>query len=84
MYILSYTVFTMINTISATQVRNKFSEIISRVQYSGEEFVVEKQGNPVARITAIPKMTNKKIAYKPPVYHMGGMNSTFSRDEIYQ
>lgn len=45
----------MIQTVNATQVRDTFAEIINRVTYGGEEFVVERQGKPVALITQIPK-----------------------------
>lgn len=43
----------MSQTINATQVRESFSEIINRVVYGGEEFVVERQGKPVIRITTV-------------------------------
>ncbi len=37
--------------ISATQARNSFADIINRVLYRGEEFIVEKQGKPAVLIT---------------------------------
>ncbi len=37
--------------ISATQARNQFAEIVDRVVYKGEEFVVQKQGKPAVLIT---------------------------------
>ena len=49
--------------ISATEAREKFSELINRVLYRGEEFVVEKQGKPAALITNIGK-TQKKMKVK--------------------
>ncbi len=41
----------MRQTITATQARDRFSDIINRVLYRGEEFIVEKQGKPAALIT---------------------------------
>lgn len=45
--------------ISATQAKNKFSEIVNRVIYQGEEFVVQKQGKPVILIS---KVTKKSVS----------------------
>ncbi len=74
----------MSHIINATQVRNKFAEIINRVQYRGEEFIVEKQGRPVAKIIAVQEEVKEKKEFNPPVYKMGAAQSTFSRDEIYE
>ena len=41
----------MPQVISATQARNSFADIINRVLYRGEEFIVEKQGKPAILIT---------------------------------
>lgn len=51
--------FSMVKTVSATQARNNFAEILNRVQYVGDEFIIEKQGKPIARITK-PKETREK------------------------
>lgn len=45
--------------ISATKARASFSELLNRVVYAGEEFVVEKQGKPVALITDV-KLARKQ------------------------
>jgi antitoxin (DNA-binding transcriptional repressor) of toxin-antitoxin stability system len=36
--------------ISATEAARSFSDVVSRVRYRGEEFIVEKGGEPVCRI----------------------------------
>lgn len=41
----------MYQIISATQAKNQFAEIVDRVFYKGEEFVVQKQGKPAVLIT---------------------------------
>lgn len=50
----------MPKTISATAARANFAEIINRVRYIGEEYVVERQGKPVAFIKPIKTIRNKK------------------------
>lgn len=50
--------------ISATYAKNQFSEIVNRVIYQGEEFIVQKQGKPVVFITKadkLPKTKQKKF-----------------------
>lgn len=49
-------------TISASEARNNFSEIISLVAYKGEEFVIERKGKPVAVIS--PKKSKSKSSKK--------------------
>lgn len=50
----------MTNVVSATQARENFAEIINRVMYSGEEFIIEKQGKTAAILTPHRKIKNKK------------------------
>lgn len=49
--------------IGATQARENFAEIINRVLYLGEEFVIKKQGKPVALLTRVKKI-NKQSQYQ--------------------
>lgn len=44
----------MKNTLSATEARNNFFEILNAVMYKGEEFVVEKDGKPAAKVSPLP------------------------------
>jgi len=39
--------------ISATEAARKFSDLLNRVQYQGEEFIVERGGEPLCRITPV-------------------------------
>lgn len=56
----------MVQIISATRAREKFAEIINRVLYGGEEFIVEKQGKPTVLITrAKAKKRIKKVQKDP-------------------
>jgi prevent-host-death family protein len=36
--------------ISATEAARRFSDVLNRVRYKGEEFLVERSGQPVCRI----------------------------------
>lgn len=57
MYVSVYTPF--MPTISTTEARANFAEIINRVQYAGDEFIIKKQGKPVVLITRAPKKSAK-------------------------
>lgn len=50
----------MRQTITATLARDRFADLINRVAYRGEEFVVEKQGKPAALITRLDDAPVKK------------------------
>lgn len=43
----------MKHTIAATEARNKFFEILNAVMHKGEEFVVEKDGKPAAKVVPV-------------------------------
>lgn len=51
----------MKQTITATEARERFADLINRVMYRGEEFIVEKQGKPAALIT---RLTDAKTTEK--------------------
>jgi prevent-host-death family protein len=50
----------MVHTVSATEARDKFAEIINRVMYAGDEYIVERQGQPAIKITIAPKTKKPK------------------------
>jgi antitoxin (DNA-binding transcriptional repressor) of toxin-antitoxin stability system len=43
----------MAKTISATRAARTFSDLLARVRYRGEEFVVEKGGEPMCRVVPV-------------------------------
>lgn len=51
-----YTLYTM-TTLSATEARNRFFELLNLAMYKGEEFLVEKDGKPAVKV--IPADTRK-------------------------
>jgi prevent-host-death family protein len=40
-------------TLSATEVARNFADVVNRVRYRGEEFMIEKGGEPVARLSPV-------------------------------
>ena len=78
----------MLQKISATNARDNFADILNRVQYREEEFIIEKQGKPVAIISVFDKVVNKSkksaVVFNPPVFDMGGEKRLFTREEIYE
>jgi len=76
----------MTTNITATQVRNEFADIINRAVYNNEEFIVEKQGKPVVKITGYQIKTKKKKTQKfaPPMYDMGGSKTMYTREDMYE
>lgn len=50
----------MITTISATELKNKLSEVLNSVYYNEDVTIVEKHGKPVARIMPIDQ--SKKVS----------------------
>jgi len=41
--------------ISATELARKLGDVLARVRYRGDSFVVERNGNPVARVSPVPE-----------------------------
>ena len=85
LYIL-YRIEYMSSTITATQVRNEFAQIINRAYFQGEEFIVEKQGVPVAKIIGYRRDIKKQKTpeFSPPVYDMGGTEKIYTRKDMYE
>lgn len=44
----------MEHRVSATELARKLGDILNRVRYRGDAFVVERNGKPVARIAPVP------------------------------
>ena len=40
----------MLNTLSVAEVRRRLSEVLGKVTYASEEFIITRKGKPVARI----------------------------------
>jgi prevent-host-death family protein len=44
----------MEHRISATELARRLGDVLGRVRYRGDSFVVERNGDPVARLTPLP------------------------------
>jgi prevent-host-death family protein len=47
----------MEHRITATELARRIGDVLGRVRYRGDTFVVERNGDPVARITPLPGQT---------------------------
>jgi prevent-host-death family protein len=45
----------MEHRISATELARSLGDVLARVRYRGDSFVVERNGDPVARLTPVPQ-----------------------------
>lgn len=58
----------MINTISATELKNRVSEVLNEVAFKGNITVIERYGKPIARIVPaenLDKILNKYFGALP-------------------
>jgi antitoxin (DNA-binding transcriptional repressor) of toxin-antitoxin stability system len=69
----------MITRVSATEAARTFSDLLNRIRYRGEEFVVERAGEPVCRMTPVGasgRMTLKELAQR--LRDLPGADSAFA------
>lgn len=57
-------------TMSATQARKVFFDILNDVQYSGTEVIIERNGVPVAKISA-PTKSSELLTYMEKIKKLG-------------
>lgn len=75
----------MPTTISASDARNNFSDLLSRVLYQHEEFVIERKGKPIAilspRISETQSQTRRLVKLTPALlkYSLGLKNWKHSK-----
>ena len=55
-YIIPYNAL-MADRISATELARKLGDVLGRVRYRGESFIVERNGTPVARLEPVAGAT---------------------------
>lgn len=47
--------------LSATEAARRFSDLLNRVQYRGETFIIVRNGQEIARITAAPRLASRSL-----------------------
>lgn len=67
----------MLQTISATTARDNFADIINKAMYTGQEYIVVKQGKPAVFITPAQKVMTRRTSgtqflLKLAKYNLGG------------
>ena len=53
MHLLCYNQIIMESHISATDAVRNFSDLLNRIRYRGEEFVIERGGEPICRMVPV-------------------------------
>ena len=52
----------MATVISATELKNKVSEVLNNIYFTGNETIVEKYGKPIAKIVPVDKRSKESIS----------------------
>lgn len=52
--------YSMNTTLSATEARNRFFELLDLAKYKGETFTIEKDGDPVVTLNPVVKKKSKE------------------------
>lgn len=47
--------------ISATELARKLGDILGRIRYRGDSFIVERNGDPVARLVPLPEKSTSSL-----------------------
>jgi prevent-host-death family protein len=58
--------------ISATELARRLGDILGRVRYRGDSFLVERNGDPVARLVPVPGKTTTTLREALAAWRGGG------------
>lgn len=50
------------NRVSATELKNRVSDILNEVIFTGSETIIERHGRPVAKIIPLPRSNKRSMA----------------------
>lgn len=71
----------MESRISATELARRLGDVLGRIRYRGDWFVVERNGEPVARILPLPSHTAASLAEGLRAWRAAGARDTrFAED----
>jgi prevent-host-death family protein len=62
----------MANRISATELARKLGDVLGRVRYRGESFIVERNGAPVARLGPVEEAPGATLREALATWRAGG------------
>ncbi len=54
-------IWNMERRISATELARKLGDILGRIRYRGDSFIVERNGDPVARLIPLPEKSTSSL-----------------------
>lgn len=72
----------MTKTVSAYEARTKLGEIINLVYYQGVDFIVERRGEPVVKISKVSKTAVKKDKRRKAMMKFAGIWAGKDGDKI--
>jgi len=67
---------TMTKRVSVAEAKSKLSELLGRVAYGGERFIIEKRGRPMAALGPVPEAPAEEAPAEEAddwVYHVAGL-----------
>ncbi len=62
----------MEHRISATELARKLGDVLGRVRYRGDSFLVERNGDPVARLVPLPGVSAGSVRDALAAWRLGG------------
>lgn len=77
----NYVLWSMDIRVSATELARKLGDVLSRIRYRGDSFVVERNGEPVARVVPLPERPTASLGEVVEAWAAEGPpDPTFARD----
>ncbi len=68
----------MEHRISATELARKLGDVLGRVRYRGDSFIVERNGDPVARLGPLPGVAGASLREALAAWRVGGPDATLA------
>jgi antitoxin (DNA-binding transcriptional repressor) of toxin-antitoxin stability system len=68
--------------ITATELARKLGDVLGKIRYRGETFIIERNGEPVARIGPIPALTAASIMEGFRAWVEAGPGDTAFADDL--
>jgi prevent-host-death family protein len=72
----------MIHRISATELSRTLGDVLGRVRYRHDAFVVERNGDPIARIVPVPDATLTSVLEGLTAWREGGASDPSFADDL--
>lgn len=72
----------MEHRISATDLARKLGDVLGRVRYRGDSFVVERNGDPIARLVPLPEKAPSLLREALAAWHAAGARDLTFADDL--